>query len=216
MRQSSGGETHTQPQLYTNRTLASYPSEHVPLVPSRLHNPGGMEAPTTACIRGCCTSTAVRLDVNRHEDLGAADWQPLAVGGTSRVMQGTYRGQPVAVKLPCLPKQDDLGRFHKELQMMLTVDHPHIVPLLAARAHPPDYCFVLPLMHCNLAQVEWPLGQLRATCARIGTTYIPRSVEATRVSVLGRTPAPHHRPREDVSPTLQTLQDPILLKGSKH
>ena len=124
-------------------------------------------AAPSRCIRGCCEgSVDVRLDVTRHEDLGAATWQPVATGGTSRVMQGTYRGQHVAVKLATLPKQDDLDRFHKELQMMLMIDHPHVVPLLAARAHPPDYCFVLPLLHCNLAQARPSLAQ--AHCAFLG------------------------------------------------
>lgn len=125
--------------------------------------------------------------MRRHEDLGAATWQPLATGGTSRVMQGTYRGQPVAVKLPTLPKQDDLDRFHKELQMMLMVDHPHVVPLLAARAHPPDYCFVLPLLHCNLAQARAPLGQ--AYCAYFSLVACSRrqAESAARMTSVGCT-----------------------------
>ncbi|KAK3255233.1 hypothetical protein CYMTET_35575 [Cymbomonas tetramitiformis] len=101
------------------------------------------------CFRKCCVSTAVRLDATK------SDFNPrevIATGATSKVVRGHYQGRPVAVKQPSLARSEDLNMFHKELQLYLRVNHPHVVGMLGARAHPPDYSIILPLCKCNLAQ----------------------------------------------------------------
>ncbi|PNG99204.1 Protein kinase and PP2C-like domain-containing protein, partial [Tetrabaena socialis] len=39
----------------------------------------------------------------------------------------------------------DLDRFKSELTILSSLNHPAVVPLLGARAMPPDYMLVLPL-----------------------------------------------------------------------
>mmetsp|Transcript_32323 Transcript_32323/g.62144 ORF Transcript_32323/g.62144 Transcript_32323/m.62144 type:complete len:655 (+) Transcript_32323:114-2078(+) len=110
----------------------------------------GVVLAETKCIRGCCTSTECNLQV-KMADLALQDGA-IAKGASSKVFQGFYNKEAVAIKVPSLPRSDDLDRFHKELQMMMRLDHPNVVKLLAAKAHPPDYFFVLPLSERNVAQ----------------------------------------------------------------
>lgn len=125
------------------------------------------DAGTTRCFRGCCTSRDVRLDVPMADLKGCQE--VIARGGASRVMRGTYEGAPVAVKFPSLPTSEDLNRFHKELGIHLEFTGEdraadHIVPLVAARAHPPHYVTAMPLARCNLEQ----LLQARAGAMDLG------------------------------------------------
>lgn len=55
---------------------------------------------------------------------------------------------------------DDLKRFRRELATLASLaPHPNIVPLLGARALPPDYLLVMPLaaatLHSKLYQLGW-------------------------------------------------------------
>ncbi len=59
-----------------------------------------------------------------------------------------------------LPLQsDDLERFRRELAIMASMHHPNIMPVLGARALPPQYMLVMPLaadnMHVKLYEQGW-------------------------------------------------------------
>eukprot|EP00898_Chlorokybus_atmophyticus_P003259 jgi/Chlat1/3934/Chrsp26S04194 len=106
------------------------------------------------CVRGCCRSERVRLDVPKgafqqasEQQIGVGAIRELARGAESVVWSGAWDGQPVAIKRPFLRTADDMTRFHKEIRLLelLGPSPPHIAPLVAARAHPPDYALALPL-----------------------------------------------------------------------
>jgi serine/threonine protein kinase len=66
----------------------------------------------------------------------------------------------VAVKRFKMHHSDDLNRFRRELRILASLaGHPNIVPLLGARALPPDYLMVMPLaattLHGKLYQLGW-------------------------------------------------------------
>ncbi|KAG2493753.1 hypothetical protein HYH03_007975 [Edaphochlamys debaryana] len=69
----------------------------------------------------------------------------LSQGAESTVFRGTWRGQPVAVKKARIATSADLDRFRRELAILHRIHHPSVIPLLGARALPPDYLLVLPL-----------------------------------------------------------------------
>jgi hypothetical protein len=52
-------------------------------------------------------------------------------------MQGLWAGQRVAIKRVAIRTSADLDSFRQEVSLMAAATHPHIVPLLAARALPP-------------------------------------------------------------------------------
>ena len=84
-----------------------------------------------------------------------ASSEVLARGAASKVKRGRFEGLEVAVKYPSLPTSDDLDRFHKELGIHLEFtgegrEFDHVVPLVAARAHPPHYVTLTPLATGNL------------------------------------------------------------------
>ena len=109
----------------------------------------------TRCFRGCCASSSVRLDIPMTSI--EASSEVLARGAASKVKRGRFEGLEVAVKYPSLPTSDDLDRFHKELGIHLEFtgegrEFDHVVPLVAARAHPPHYVTLTPLATGNLQQ----------------------------------------------------------------
>ena len=53
------------------------------------------------------------------------------------MVQGSWRGQKVAIKRVTIRTSADLDSFRQEVSLMAASAHPHIVPLLAARALPP-------------------------------------------------------------------------------
>ncbi|PNH05269.1 Protein kinase and PP2C-like domain-containing protein [Tetrabaena socialis] len=69
----------------------------------------------------------------------------LCEGAESIVYRGTWAGHPVAIKKFRITSSADLDRFKSELTILSSLNHPAVVPLLGARAMPPDYMLVLPL-----------------------------------------------------------------------
>jgi serine/threonine protein kinase len=84
----------------------------------------------------------------------------LASGAEATVLYGSFCGQDVAVKRFKISQSDDLIRFRRELSILASLaGHPNIVPVVAARALPPDYLLVMPLaattVHAKLYQMGW-------------------------------------------------------------
>ncbi|EEF36185.1 protein kinase and PP2C-like domain-containing protein [Ricinus communis] len=101
------------------------------------------------CIRGCCSSNSIPLHLppSCYTLLS-----PIARGGESVVYEGILDGRRVAVKKPILSTSEDIDKFHKELQLLCTLDHPGIARLAAAHAKPPNYMFFFELYESgNLA-----------------------------------------------------------------
>lgn len=76
------------------------------------------------------------------------------------MLYGSFGGQDVAVKRFKISQSDDLKRFRRELSILASLaGHPNIVPVVAARALPPDYLLVMPLaattLHHKLYQMGW-------------------------------------------------------------
>ncbi|XP_068666031.1 protein kinase and PP2C-like domain-containing protein [Aristolochia californica] len=107
------------------------------------------ESRCSACFRGCCTSDKIRLDVPRSSYILHS---PIARGSESVVYEATLDGRKVAAKKPVLSTSEHLDKFHSELQLLCTLDHPGLATLVAAHAKPPDYLFFFPFYeHGNLA-----------------------------------------------------------------
>ncbi|CAI5485915.1 unnamed protein product [Closterium sp. Naga37s-1] len=116
-----------------------------------------MGEPETRCVRGCCVSTTVKLNVPKAE---IKTGPLIAKGPESSVYEGSYLEQPVALKKPRLSTSEDMDRFHKELKLLSSLKHPHIASLLAARAYPPDYVLIFTLyrggnLHEALHTKQW-------------------------------------------------------------
>lgn len=84
----------------------------------------------------------------------------LASGAEATVLYGSLNGADVAVKRFKIHQSDDLKRFRRELSILASLSgHPNIVPVVAARALPPDYLLVMPLaattLHAKLYQMGW-------------------------------------------------------------
>ncbi|XP_050231776.1 protein kinase and PP2C-like domain-containing protein [Mercurialis annua] len=90
------------------------------------------------CIRGCCTSNSIPLHLPPSS---YALLSPIARGAESVVYDGLLHGERVAVKKPILSTSQAIHNFHKELQLLCTLDHPGIASLVAAHAKPPNYMF---------------------------------------------------------------------------
>ncbi|CAI5963616.1 unnamed protein product [Closterium sp. NIES-65] len=116
-----------------------------------------MGEPETRCVRGCCVSTTLKLNVPKAE---IKTGPLIAKGPESSVYEGSYLEQPVALKKPRLSTSEDMDRFHKELKLLSSLKHPHIASLLAARAYPPDYVLIFTLhrggnLHEALHTKQW-------------------------------------------------------------
>ncbi|KAK2980946.1 hypothetical protein RJ640_025095 [Escallonia rubra] len=118
-----------------------------------------MVEPNT-CIRGCCRSESIPLHLPPSSFSLSS---PIARGAESVVYEATLDGKKVAVKKPVLSTSDHLDKFHKELQLLWSVEHPGIAALVAAHAKPPNYMFFFELYEAgSLAQKlhveEWTPG----------------------------------------------------------
>eukprot|EP00850_Spirogloea_muscicola_P023527 SM000364S13662 [mRNA] locus=s364:59070:63877:+ [translate_table: standard] len=110
--------------------------------------PAGRVLAETRCVRGCCRSDRLPLDVPKDS---IKTGREIGKGAESIVYQGTYAGCQVAIKRPKLTTSEDIDNLHKELKLISHLQHPHIATLVAARAYPPDYSIVYELYeHGNL------------------------------------------------------------------
>lgn len=57
------------------------------------------------------------------------------------VYEAILDGKRVAAKKPILSTSEDIDKFHKELQLLCTLDHWGIAKLVGAHAKPPNYMF---------------------------------------------------------------------------
>ncbi|XP_055818512.1 protein kinase and PP2C-like domain-containing protein isoform X2 [Solanum dulcamara] len=90
------------------------------------------------CIRGCCTSRKIPIHLPPPSYSLS---QPIARGAESVVYEAILDGKRVAVKKPILSTSEDIDKFHKELQLLCTLDHWGIAKLVGAHAKPPNYMF---------------------------------------------------------------------------
>ncbi|CAN4078033.1 unnamed protein product [Withania somnifera] len=90
------------------------------------------------CFRGCCTSQKIPIHLPPSSYSLS---QPIARGAESVVYEATLDGKRVAVKRPILSTSEDIDKFHKELQLLCTLDHCGIAKLVGAHAKPPNYMF---------------------------------------------------------------------------
>lgn len=82
-----------------------------------------------------------------------SDLQLKAEGAGAAVYRGflassgpTQNPQPVALRKPRIKSVVALSRFEAELRLRSQLDHPNILPLVAACSAPPNYCTVSPWM----------------------------------------------------------------------
>lgn len=108
------------------------------------------------------SSAAVPLSIRLEELFLLGE---LASGAEATVLYGTLHNADVAVKRFKMHHSDDLKRFRRELSILASLaGHPNIVPLLGARALPPDYLLIMPLaattLHSKLYQLGWRPGHV--------------------------------------------------------
>ncbi|KAG2493166.1 hypothetical protein HYH03_008588 [Edaphochlamys debaryana] len=92
----------------------------------------------------------------------------LGKGGFSRVYEGTYKGEPVAVKLlsapwgtDCPSDEDWAGLralLQSEVEVLGRVSHPNVVRLLAACVEPPRLALVMELCETSLERLIYDAG----------------------------------------------------------
>lgn len=71
-------------------------------------------------------------------------------GSESVIVSAQYQGSEVALKKYIIRCTADLKRFRKEVAVLQGLRHKHVVPLLGARAVPPDYAMIIPLYTCSV------------------------------------------------------------------
>ncbi|CAN1147441.1 Protein kinase and PP2C-like domain-containing protein, partial [Linum perenne] len=86
-----------------------------------------------SCIRGCCCSDSIPLHLPTSSYTLLS---PIARGAESVVYEAILNGAKVAVKKPILSTSEHIDKFHKELQLLCTLNHPGISRLVAAHAKP--------------------------------------------------------------------------------
>lgn len=132
--------------------LAFLPAHHLCLMCCFLH--------TQASAIGATAAVPLNVQLDELSLLGE-----LASGAEATVLYGSFDGQDVAVKRFKISQSDDLKRFRRELSILASLEgHPNIVPVVAARALPPDYLLVMPLaattVHAKLYQMGWRPSQV--------------------------------------------------------
>ncbi len=95
----------------------------------------------------------VRMEVEHGTELQLLP-KALGRGSFGRVVQGTYQGQLVAVKLVAEAHAIDpevlAKSFAQEVEVLARCCHPNVVRLLAACLTPPRLCLVMELMETSL------------------------------------------------------------------
>jgi serine/threonine protein kinase len=95
--------------------------------------------PPSTCFRECCVSDGD--------------------GPASAVFAGRFGDVAVAVKKPRLHTKTEIDRYHVELRLMLSLRHPNVLTVCAARAHPPEYFLVFPWQaHGSVAHLTHDAG----------------------------------------------------------
>jgi serine/threonine protein kinase len=100
-------------------------------------------------------ATVLYATLNNSSNSSSSDSTSPAAGRTLH-----SSSSDVAVKRFKMHHSDDLNRFRRELRILASLaGHPNIVPLLGARALPPDYLMVMPLaattLHGKMYQLGW-------------------------------------------------------------
>lgn len=106
-----------------------------------------------------CSASTIPLAISKSDLVFGGE---LASGAEAVVVQGRWGSHAVAIKRFRIAQADDLERFRSELSLMATLRHPHIMPVLGARALPPSYLMVMPLaasnLHLKLYEQGWQPG----------------------------------------------------------
>ncbi|KAL9243607.1 hypothetical protein vseg_017476 [Gypsophila vaccaria] len=95
-----------------------------------------------------------------------------AYGAHSRLYHGVYKGEAVALKLMCVPDNDQTGllatrlekQFTREVTFLARLHHPNVIKFMAARKQPPVYCIVTEYLS---------EGSLRAFLHKLEHTALP-------------------------------------------
>ena len=116
--------------------------------------------PASTCFRECCVSDGDGA-VNLREP--AENFTPgmrlVHDGPASAVFAGRFGDVAVAVKKPRLHTKTEIDRYHVELRLMLSLRHPNVLTVCAARAHPPEYFLVFPWQaHGSVAHLTHDAG----------------------------------------------------------
>eukprot|EP00958_Prasinococcus_capsulatus_P001674 scaffold148_cov371-Prasinococcus_capsulatus_cf.AAC.18 len=101
-----------------------------------------VSATATKSVRGH-EYVGLKVDVQRSQ---LEDATYMTEGGASQIFKAKYGGEVVVVKKPKLANAEDMDAYHEELKLLAGLKHPNLLPLLAARAWPPDYSFIFPYM----------------------------------------------------------------------
>ncbi|GLC71963.1 hypothetical protein PLESTF_001189600 [Pleodorina starrii] len=163
------------------------------------------------------TSTTPTSDDSNRDAPGCVPVEEVALipgavrgkGAFGRVVEGTYRGQRVAVKLMtggglgagpgCSERL--LKSFTHEVEVLARCCHPHVVRLLAACVSPPQLCLVMELMDTSLeAMIRNAPGRLLPMNAVLNIAVdIAKGLEYLHPTIVHR----------DIKPANVLVNDPL-------
>ncbi|GIL59753.1 hypothetical protein Vafri_14487 [Volvox africanus] len=154
---------------------ASYTNTSAPAGPSQVENDADGDAGPQIAVASCSYSYATAMSCNtvsagfKGASSGRSSYGGngvvelsqvvLGKGAFGRVMEGTYNGERVAVKLLACgwpwgePTEAFTRCFAQELEVLSRCQHPNVVRLIAACVDAPRLCLVLELMETSLERV---------------------------------------------------------------